>query len=69
MIYQDILKFSSKKSKGKRIKYFTVDFLTGLLDNLRQTFLKYISTKDSILFIDFRMILIQINVENYLILI
>lgn len=68
MIYQDILKFSLKKLKGKRIKYFTVDFLTGLLDNLRQTFLKY-RTKDSILFIDFRMILIQINVGNYLILI
>lgn len=68
MIYQDILKFSLKKLKGKRIKYFTVDFLTGLLDNLRQTFLKY-RTKGSILFIDFRMILIQINVGNYLILI
>lgn len=44
--YQKILKFFLK---GKRIKYFTIDFLT---------FLKY-RTKDSILFIDFRIILIQ----------
>lgn len=44
-----------------------VNFLTFLKIFLK-IFLKY-RTKDSILFIDFRIILIQINIGNYLILI